>query len=807
VMASGQARSYESSYPFPGGVRTFLMTKGPLRGADGRVTGIFGIARDITERKQAEDAIHASERRFRSLFENMQNGFAYCRMIFADGKPMDYDILEVNPAFETLTGLRGATGRRATEVVPGLRESNPELFEIYGRVAASGVPEKFETFVAPLNEWFLITVYSAEHDYFVTIFDIVTERKRAEAALLESEHRFATVFRASPAGIALCALDDGRFLDVNDSFLNLFGLEREAVVGHTGRELNLWAEPDGHDEGQDQVFVALAERGQVRNLELKCRHASGRLGDALVSGEAVELGGQRYLLAMIADITDLRLAERQARQGDAVLESVFQTLPDLFFLLDGDGAIRDYRARADTDLYAPPEVFLGKRMQDVLPPELGEVFERHMKTVQDQGGLASYEYDLDIPNQGPRRFEARLAMPEGSGQFVAVVRDITREHRDREALAESEERFVRALENIPDVVVIYDRDLRIRYINGATQRLTGRPVSDFIGRRDDEIWPEAICRSYVPVLAEALATATVRTVEVDLEFATGTRSLQISCVPIRDAHGEVYEVMGVTHDLTDRKRAEQEILRFNAELEERVRERTAQVVAANKELETFAYSVSHDLKAPLRGIDGYSRLLLEECAPILNQDCRLFVDNIRDGTEQMRRLIDDLLAYSRMERRALQDYPVALADAVRNVLAERAEEIGRRGVQVHLDLPGATVRADPDGLLFVLRNLVDNALKFTRDAQPPVLEIGGRVEGEGASARQVLWIKDNGIGFDMKFHDRIFEIFQRLQRAEDYPGTGVGLAIVHKAMLRMKGRVWAESAPGQGAAFYLELPA
>jgi signal transduction histidine kinase len=309
------------------------------------------------------------------------------------------------------------------------------------------------------------------------------------------------------------------------------------------------------------------------------------------------------------------------------------------------------------------------------------------------------------------------------------------------------------------------------------------------------------------VLEEALATGTVRSTEAELSLPTGVRSLQITCVPLLDAQGEVYEIMGVTHDLTDRKRYETEILLFNAELEERVRERTAQVVAANKELETFAYSVSHDLKAPLRGIDGYSRLLMEDCAAALSEDCRQFVGNIRDGTEQMRRLIDDLLAYSRMERRALQDYPMAVVAVVQSVLAERAEEIRARGVEVRVDLPEATVRADPDGLLFVLRNLVDNALKFTREARPPIIEIGGRHEGEGEQARQILWVKDNGIGFDMKFHDRIFEIFQRLQRAEAYPGTGIGLAIVNKAMQRMKGRVWSESEPGRGATFYLELPA
>jgi signal transduction histidine kinase len=168
----------------------------------------------------------------------------------------------------------------------------------------------------------------------------------------------------------------------------------------------------------------------------------------------------------------------------------------------------------------------------------------------------------------------------------------------------------------------------------------------------------------------------------------------------------------------------------------------------------------------------------------------------------MSQLIEDLLAYSRMERRNLLNVPLDLANQVAAVLNERAEEIAAKSVQVKLEVESVAAHADPDGLAMVLRNLIDNALKFTRDSQPPMLSIRASL----AEKSVTLAIKDNGIGFDMQFQDRIFEIFQRLQRAEDYPGTGVGLAIVRKAMQRMGGRVWAESAPGQGATFYLELP-
>ncbi|GAB4278375.1 MAG: hypothetical protein Kow0080_29970 [Candidatus Promineifilaceae bacterium] len=231
-------------------------------------------------------------------------------------------------------------------------------------------------------------------------------------------------------------------------------------------------------------------------------------------------------------------------------------------------------------------------------------------------------------------------------------------------------------------------------------------------------------------------------------------------------------------------------------------ERKAELEARNKELETFTYSVSHDLKAPLRGIDGYSRLLLEDYADKLDDNGRFFLHTIRKATMQMTELIEDLLLYSRLERRSLQHEQLSLPELVEALLFERSGEIESRGVNLQVSVPETAVLADKDGLSIALRNLIDNALKFTQHQDTPVIEVGGR-ETEKTC---IIWVRDNGVGFDMKFHQRIFEIFQRLHRAEEYPGTGIGLALVHKAMERMNGRVWAESTPGKGATFYLEIP-
>jgi signal transduction histidine kinase len=251
-----------------------------------------------------------------------------------------------------------------------------------------------------------------------------------------------------------------------------------------------------------------------------------------------------------------------------------------------------------------------------------------------------------------------------------------------------------------------------------------------------------------------------------------------------------------------RRRAKEALAELNAELETRIEARTAALHAKSRELETFAYSVAHDLKAPLRGIDGYSRLLLEEYSKSLDHEGQSFLQTIQDSTDEMNQLIDDLLAYSRLERRELKTDRIEVAPIVNSLVEEKKREAAERPVDFEIDVNGATVLADASGLSQALRNYLDNAIKFTRNVADPHIEVGSKENPESC----LLWVRDNGIGFDMKYHDRIFDIFQRLNVAEEYPGTGIGLAIVRKAMERMGGRAWAQSEPGHGATFYLEIP-
>ena len=366
-----------------------------------------------------------------------------------------------------------------------------------------------------------------------------------------------------------------------------------------------------------------------------------------------------------------------------------------------------------------------------------------------------------------------------------------------EEIQASEARWRSLVENAPDMIMNVLRDGTIEYTNargGSTAEVTGRTVYDFMSPDDREMAQKAI--------ASVFNTGQPTRYEVVGYLLDGTQGwFSVRLSPV--FHGDqVISLTLISTNITEQKKVEEEVHQLNATLEQRVAARTAELETKNREMETFTYSVSHDLKAPLRGIDGYSRLLLDDHADQLDEQGASFLRTIRQATEQMNRLIDDLLAYSRLERRSVSMVKINPRELIDNILAERSQELTSRNVHISISLPCLLITAEPEGLAQALRNLLDNALKFTRSVVEPCIEIGG-FETETACT---LWMKDNGIGFDMKYHDRVFEIFQRLHRLEEYPGTGIGLALVRKVMQRVGGRAWAESAPGAGATFFLEIP-
>jgi PAS domain S-box-containing protein len=1009
---------------------------------------------NITDYKKAELKLMESEELYRKLFENMLNGFAFCKMIHEEGLTLDFIFLNVNEALTTLTGLKDVIGKKVSEAIPGIQEADPELLERYDRVSSTGIPEVFETYVESLKMWFAISVYSPQKGYFVAVFDVITDRKLAEEKLHESRATLQSIIDNSNSLIYLVDTE-GRFVMVNQPLQKLLTPSGEQMIGQT-REAFLPKEIAGIHRKND-LEVIKSRKTQIyeeENIEPDGTHYYLTTKFPLFNNqqEIYAVGG------LSTDITYRKIAEETLRENEKRLREAQEMAHLGFWLWDIKTGNVDWSDEVYKIFCLDPETFTPKidsilelspwpedhrrdkelitrAMETHTPGDYEQKFLRPDKSIgiyystfrgnyDDSGELISivgtvlditerklaedalresedkFKYifdhslipksitlpsgeinvnrafcemlgyqpeelkkinwadishpdDIKLTNDSlnliisgkkdSARFTKRYIHKNGSvvwadvgtslrrdddnnpQYFMTSVNDITERKAAEEALRESEERFSKSFRTSPISFMIANmEDGRIIEVNDAFITISGftreealasttldlkiwvheqdrKHIIDSLRKGNAILHQETLLRakdgniSIVLLSAQVIKLGNRNCIISSIEDITKRKEAEdelriqseimshmaeaVYLVSMEDGiivytnsrfeelfgysqgemlgkhvsivnaptekspdqtaaeimsdldrngywAGEVLNIkkagtvfwthanvalfdhskfgkvlVSVQEDITDRKNAEFQIKKLNEELEGRVIKRTELLEAANKELEAFSYSVSHDLRAPLRSVHGYTKILMEEYESMLDEEGKRICGIISSSATQMGELIDDLLSFSRIGRTGMNPLQLDMKSIAKSVFEEMCPDNQKSKTNLKI---GKLHKAfgDANLLKLVWTNLISNAIKYSSKESISEISISSQLK----YGRITYSVKDNGVGFDMKYKHKLFGVFQRLHSEAEFEGNGVGLAIVQRIVMKHGGKVWAEGEEGKGATFYFSLP-
>ncbi|MGD1083856.1 MAG: PAS domain S-box protein [Verrucomicrobiota bacterium] len=643
---------------------------------------------------------------------------------------------------------------------------------------------------------------------------------RSQQAIRASEVSYRRLFEAAKDGILILDADTGRINDVNPFLTQLLGFSHDEMIGRTVGELS----PFKDIESNKAMLDRLQKDGYVRYENLPLETRDGRKIAVEFVSNVYQAGERRVIQCNIRDITEQKRTEDQ-------LKASFKEIGDLKSALDEHGIV-DFSDAEGRITYVNDkfcaiskytrEELLGQDHRILNSGHHSKEFIRDLWATIQQGRVWHGEMK-DKAKDGSFFWVDMTIVPflDGQGkprQYVAIRADITERKRTEEALRESQALYESLVQQAPVGVFRKDAAGRYVFVNAQFCELAGAKPEDYLGKTPQESLRELMEHSSTTLdvrqntgLAasadEHHAAIMLAGAQIELEeervLADGRKQyLQVVKAPVFGADGTIAGSQGIQIDITRRKRAEEEILQLNSELEQRVRDRTAQLEEANRELDAFSYSVSHDLRAPLRHVLGFVELLQRDSRPSLSEKGVHHLNTIAQAARQMGVLIDDLLAFSRVGRVPLQKTEVRLDELVRETLGPIQAETRDRKIlwQIH---PLPAVRADRALLRQALANLISNAVKFTGHRAEAKIEIGCAADATGET---VIFVRDNGAGFDPKYAAKLFGVFQRLHSSAEFEGTGIGLANVQRIIHRHGGRTWAEGAVDAGATFYFSLP-
>ena len=642
-------------------------------------------------------------------------------------------------------------------------------------------------------------------------------------ALKESEEKFYKAFYANPAAMTLND-DKGGYMEVNESFMKLTGYSKQELIGHTPEELNIIK-----TKARQYAVNELKEKGSTRDIEYEIQTKSGENRIILSSFESIQIGTEIKFIAFIYDITDQKLAKAELTQyreqleklvevRTAELEDAYESLKEskdhyltLFNSIDegfctievifdfNDKPI-DYRFLEINPAFAKQTGLhdaQGKLMRDLAPDH-----EEHWFEIYGKIALTGKPLRFVNPANALHRWYDFYAFKIGgseSREVGIIFNDITKFKKTEEALKLSS-RYNRSLiEASLDPLVTIGPDGKITDVNKSTESATGYSKDELIGTDFSDYFtePEKARSGYKQVFKEG----SVYDYPLEIKHKHGEITPVLYNASVyKDESGEVIGVFAAARDITEMKKAENKLKEYQDTLEEKVEIRTEELAKSNADLEHFAYVASHDLREPLRMITSFLQLLERRYNDKLDQDANEFIGFAVDGAKRLNDMINDLLEYSKVTNKEQVFRPVKLEKVLEEALINLIVPTEEHNAIIDYD-PLPTVNGDEKLLVQLFQNLIGNAIKY-HGQKPPKIHISSTKENN----QYIISIKDNGIGIDSQHLDRIFIIFQRLHRNDEYEGTGIGLAIAQKIVHQHGGQIWAKSEPGKGTTLYFTIP-
>ncbi len=808
LAAAGEARDFENFYK-PWG-RWFHNRCFPREGG-----GMSVYFQDVTHRKRAEEALRVSEERYRHL---VQNTTAVILRMDPKG-----NILFANEHALELFGYTSdeLIGKHAVgTIIPEMETTGRDLLAMVDEISRN--PDRFHS-NANENmrkngkrvwmEWTNTGIYDTDGNLkeFLSVGIDVTERKRAEEALSQSETRYRILHENLRDAFVQIDMD-GRITEFNDIFCQMLGYSPDEIIALPYKQLTpaCW-----HSFEDGIVREQIISRGYSDVYEKEYRRKDGTLLPVELRTILLRDIARRpnAMWAIVRDITERKKAEKSLQKVKGELEervkertaelraashyarSLIEANLDPLVTISHEGKV--------TDVNNAAEQITGMKRNQLIGSDFSDYFTDPAKAkagyeeVFQKGFVRDYE--LELKNQNgcsiPVLYNASVYRDK-TGKILGVfaaARDITERKRAQEAIESERNRLYGVLETLPAMICLLKPDYHVVFANRAVRdrlgNTEGRLCYDYcFGHKE----PCSFCESF-----RVLETGKPH----HWEFSTpDSRVIETYNFPFYDVDSSPL-ILKMDLDITDFKKTQEELRLLNQSLENRVAERTAELEYANRELESFSYTVSHDLRAPLRAIDGFSRMLLQN-EQWLDHETTRKLKIIRDNATKMDRLINDLLHLSRSARAPISSREIDMNRLVKGVWQEQlAASPDRRIELINRSMPNAL--GDEALIRQVLSNLAANAIKFSRRKKISMVEIGGEIKEMEA----VYYIRDNGTGFNMQYYDKLFGVFQRLHSESDYEGTGVGLAIVQRIVNRHGGRIWADSKIGKGATFYFSLPA